>query len=452
MRGRLFCYYGDDFTGSTDALEALAANAVPSVLFLDPPDERDLARFADCRAIGVAGESRSRGPEWMSEHLPEIFRSLKRLGAPLCQYKVCSTFDSSPEHGSIGRAIEIGLQVFQNPYVPIVVAAPHLGRYVLFGNLFAAGEGAIHRIDRHPTMRRHPVTPMDESDLRLHLARQTDRRIALLDILALHGSDVDFQLDQLLAGKPGAVLFDGLDRASLLATGRLIGGADPLVRSRPPGRLSGRKRPTGASAADQGVHPTVFAVGSSGLTYALIEYWRSAGLIPPDPTPGALKPVDRLIVISGSCSPATERQIRRAVSDGFAGIRIDAAAPEQSLDEGLAALSQGSSVALYTALGPQDCAGALRGEELGCRLGILLRKLLLRSGVRRAVIAGGDTSSHSVRRLGIHALTYAAQLAPGVPLCRGHSGDPSLDGLELALKGGQVGGVDFFEKALRGKT
>jgi len=135
MSGRLFSFYGDDFTGSTDALEALAANAVPSVLFLDPPEERMLERFGDCRAIGVAGESRSRSPEWMSENLPEIFRGLRRLGAPLCQYKVCSTFDSSPQFGSIGRALEIGQQVFGNPYVPIVVAAPHLQRYVLFGNL-----------------------------------------------------------------------------------------------------------------------------------------------------------------------------------------------------------------------------------------------------------------------------------------------------------------------------
>src|SRR5580704_10150831 len=101
MSAPLFCYYGDDFTGSTDALEALAANGVPSVLFVDPPDDGDLARFPDCRAVGVAGESRSRSPEWMAEHLPAIFRTLLDYGAPICQYKVCSTFDSSPECGSI---------------------------------------------------------------------------------------------------------------------------------------------------------------------------------------------------------------------------------------------------------------------------------------------------------------------------------------------------------------
>jgi uncharacterized protein YgbK (DUF1537 family) len=425
MSGRLFCYYGDDFTGSTDALEALAANAVPSVLFLDPPDERMLTRFGDCRAIGVAGESRSNGPAWMSERLPEIFRRLKSLGASICQYKVCSTFDSSSEYGSIGRALEIGQEVFGNPYVPIVVGAPSLKRYVLFGNLFAAGAGSIHRIDRHPTMRRHPVTPMDESDLRLHLARQTRRRIALLDILALHGDDPGSKLDELLVDKPDAVLFDGLDRASLLATGRLLAVHSPARQ--------------------------MFCVGSSGLTYALIEYWRSVGVIPPDPTAGKLEPVDRLIVISGSCSPATEGQIRRAISDGFCGIRIDTQAPERALAGALEALKEGRSVALYTALGPRDCGESPGGSALGSRLGILLRNLLLQSGVRRAVIAGGDTSSHSVRQLGIEALTYVAKLAPGAPLCRGHSANPAMNGLELALKGGQVGSENFFDIALRGE-
>ena len=119
MNNALLCYYGDDFTGSTDALEALAANGVPGVLFLNAPDEHELLRFPECRVIGVAGESRSRDPEWMSEHLPPVFRKLKAYGAPLCLYKVCSTFDSSPDTGNIGRAIEIGQDVLGGPYVPL---------------------------------------------------------------------------------------------------------------------------------------------------------------------------------------------------------------------------------------------------------------------------------------------------------------------------------------------
>ncbi|MCU1263453.1 MAG: type effector Hrp-dependent outer protein [Bryobacterales bacterium] len=423
MTDRLFSFYGDDFTGSTDALEALASNGIPSVLFLDPPDENLLARFAHCRAIGIAGESRSRGPAWMDEHLPSIFSSLQNYGAPLCQYKVCSTFDSSPEFGSIGRALEIGQNIFGSPWVPIAVAAPHLKRYVLFGNLFAAACGAVHRIDRHPTMGIHPVTPMHEPDLRLHLARQTNRRIALHDILALEPGSADARLDALLSDKPDAILFDGLLEGSLREVGRLI-----WTR--------------GAS----------FCVGSSGLTHALILHWRHAGLIPPDFHPASGNPAERLIVVSGSCSPVTEAQIRWAMRHGFTGLRVDGTGDVASvLAAALGELQHGRNIILYSALGPADCTGTPRGEELGSWLGSLLLDLVRRSGVRRVAIAGGDTSTHAVRQLGMKALTFAGMLSPGSPLCRGYSSDRTVDGLELVLKGGQVGPDNFFEIVQKGK-
>ena len=431
MSRPLFCYYGDDFTGSTDALEVLAIAGVPSVLLLDPPAGALPERFSACRAIGIAGESRSRAPAWMSEHLPGVFHAMRRLGAPLCQYKVCSTFDSSPEYGSIGRALDIGRAVFETPYVPVVAAAPHLGRYVLFGNLFAAGGGAIHRIDRHPTMRHHPVTPMSESDLRLHLARQTESRILLLDILALHNGNADTQLNHLLAQDPQAILFDGLDEASLRETGRLLW----------------QRRTAQCS----------FAIGSSGLTQALILHWREAGVISPAPALTPPSTVDRLVVVSGSCSPVTEGQIHWAAANGFPALRVQPAAVEDStlrhdlLESALNALPSSRGVILYTALGPKDCGGHPSGAELGAFLGGLLRDLLLRSGVRRAVVAGGDTSTHAVRRLGIHALTFLARLAPGSPLCLAHSDEPAMDGLELVLKGGQVGPENFFEM-VQGET
>jgi 3-oxoisoapionate kinase len=424
----LFSFYGDDFTGSTDALEALAANGVPSVLFVEPPDERRLSAFRDCRAIGIAGESRSRGPEWMSANLPRVFSSLKSYGAPLCQYKVCSTFDSSPEVGSIGRALEIGQETFGTPWVPIAVAAPHLRRYVLFGNLFAAGAGEIHRIDRHPTMRDHPVTPMEESDLRRHLARQTDRRIALLDILALQSADPEARLAAVLEQDPDGVLFDALDDGSLATLGRLLWTRRPA--------------------------PQTFVIGSSGLTHALIQYWRKAGIIPGGFVPGLAGSVDRLIVVSGSCSPVTETQIRWSMAHGFEGLRIEAGSQGQGavVDQAVAILARGRSVALYTALGPRDCVGSVRGEQLGCYLGEMLHELLSRTGVRRVLIAGGDTSTHAVRRLGVEALTFAALTTPGAPLCRCHSADAIVDGLEIVLKGGQVGPEDYFDRARRGDS
>jgi 3-oxoisoapionate kinase len=421
MSERLFCYYGDDFTGSTDALEALASNGVQTVLFLEPPSDELLARFSECRAVGIAGESRSRDPEWMSTYLPPIFTRLAELRAGICHYKVCSTFDSSPGVGSIGRALEIGQDVFQTPWVPVVVAAPHLGRYVVFGNLFAAGGGAIHRIDRHPTMRCHPVTPMEEADLRSHLSRQTSRKIELLDILALSSPEAEKRLEDLLGKGPSAVLFDGLDARSLRTSGHLLWNRRPAPHS--------------------------FAVGSSGLIQALVHAWRERGEIPPIFSEERPRPVERLVVVSGSCSPVTEGQIRWADRNGFAGIRVDVPGCDTSvpLTSALTALGKGESVVLYTALGVRDYNVEQGGEKLGRKLGTLLRDVLIRSGVRRAIVAGGDTSSHAVQQLEIEALTFAGLTTPGAPLCRCHARGNALDGLELVLKGGQMGPENFFE-------
>ena len=420
----LFSYYGDDFTGSTDALEVLAAHGVRTVLFLGVPNEGECKQFAGYRAVGVAGESRSRNPEWMARSLPEVFEWLRSLGAPIVQYKVCSTFDSSPQLGNIGIAMQIGRAVFRAHCVPVVVAAPHLRRYVLFGNLFAAQGDSVYRIDRHPTMRRHPVTPMGESDLRLHLAEQAPGGIELLDILALSAGKADEALEQLIARDPTAIIFDGLDERSELETGRLLWTRCAQFP---------------------------FVTGSSGLTHALLRHWHEAEIIPPGSSPTEATPADRIIVVSGSCSPVTETQIQYALRNGFEGIHAAALEPGELLRQSIEVLARGQSLVVYSALGPHDLRGSLTGENLGRYLGTLLRQLIVRSGVRRVVIAGGDTASHATGQLGIHALTFSAQMTPGAPLCRAHSTDPSMDGLELVLKGGQVGSSDFFEQVRKGR-
>jgi len=414
----IFSFYGDDFTGSTDALEALAANGVPAVLFLRPPDADDLREFGGCRAVGIAGDSRSRSPEWMRDALPPVFERLREIGAPVVQYKVCSTFDSSRETGSIGCALEIGQEVFRVPCVPVVAAAPLLERYVAFGNLFAADGGAIHRIDRHPAMREHPTTPMTESDLLLHLARQTGRRLALVNILDLRASSFQWP------GRADGVLFDGLDPADMAQTARLIW----------------EHRST----------PQTFVVGSSGFTYGMLDYWRAQGWLPEAGAAVAgqrSRNAGRLLVLAGSCAPATERQIRRALRSGFHGIRLNPADlnPPAAEAEALAQLAAGRSVILYSALGPSDRVEIEDRHAFAGAMGRLLRNVLLASGVGRIVVAGGDTASHAARELGISALTFAAPLARGAPLCRAHGwpGD-----LELVLKGGQIGSEGFFEEVL----
>ncbi|MGE0101523.1 MAG: four-carbon acid sugar kinase family protein [Blastocatellales bacterium] len=443
MRDLLLTFYGDDFTGSADAMESLSLHGVRSVLFLSPPTPELLReRFPDVEAVGVAGASRAMTPVQMDAALPGIFASLRQLNARLFHYKICSTFDSSPNIGSIGRAYEIGRSVFHPPFVPLLVGAPALKRYCVFGNLFATAGDETFRLDRHPMMRRHAVTPMDESDLRLHLGRQTAATVALFDLMQLSGSteQVDQRFAALRRDQPDIILFDTLDDARLATTGRLIWESEAC-----------------------------FVIGSSGVGYALTSYWQRPRV--EYPSAGA---VDQLIVMSGSCAAATAAQIEWAEANGYAGLRLDALQlADETYAEGererlrraaLELLAGGRSIVLYSARGPQDPAMQVsddllrqRGfdeltvrERLGRQQGILLRELLLASGVRRVCVAGGDTSSHAISQLGIYALELRTPMVPGQPLNRAHADDVRLDGLEIALKGGQHGRADHFESIRRG--
>lgn len=420
----LYAFIGDDFTGSTDVLEQLAEGGVPAVLFLRAPDDALRARFPDARAIGLASDARSRSPQWMDAHLPAAFAALG--DATLLHYKTCSTFDSSPDTGSIGRALDIGLRAFGGP-AAIVVAAPHLRRYVAFGNLFAAAGAEVFRIDRHPTMSRHPVTPMHEADLIRHLSHQTDARIALVPLDRVQSGETQAAFDAVRDAD--AVLFDGATFDDLAATGAVI--RDRSIR---------------------------LAVGSSGVTRALVLAWRAAGVIGADPVLAPASPVDRLLVVSGSCSPVTARQIAHSAADGFVPVRADVAALMEGssaeearlVDVATAALDAGGRAVIHSAEGPLESGAPAAGEKLGEALGRITRDAVRRTGLRRVLFAGGDTSSHGVAQLGIDALTWAAPVERGAPLVRAHADDPAIDGLELVLKGGQMGGEAFFETVRRG--
>ena len=438
----LLTYYGDDFTGSTDVMDALGRSGIPAVLFLRIPTDDQIARFPDVRAIGIAGITRSQSPEWMSEHLPPVFERLKSLSAPICQYKICSTFDSSPRIGSIGRALDLGQHVFHSSWVPVVVGAPILRRYCVFGNLFATVDGMAYRLDRHPTMSRHPITPMRESDLCVHLSRQTAKRIGLIDVLALRSLDIDAHFEQALTNGAEVLLFDVLDQETLCEVGRLIWTHAQRV--------------------------PVFAVASSGLDYALVEWWRRSGNVAAVESSFAPMRPERVLVVSGSCSPVTETQIRWAVANGFEGIPLDAgelaegaigpgSRVEGEVVRAAAALQEGRSAIVYSALGSASPVLLDKGDtvtgtgaRIAASIGVILKNLLLSSGVRRAVVAGGDTSGLSARELDIFAVTMIRPLAPGGPLCRTHSDAKDLDGLEIVFKGGQVGTTGFFGLARDG--
>jgi uncharacterized protein YgbK (DUF1537 family) len=439
----LLAFYGDDFTGSTDALEALAKSGLRTVLFLSSPSpELIREKFPDLRCVGVAGTSRAMSPAEMDAEFQPVLRQLWSIGAPVTHYKVCSTFDSSPEIGSIGHVADMAHEsLVPGQMISILAGAPPLRRYTVFGNHFAAYGDEIYRLDRHPVMSRHPSTPMHESDLRVHLSHQTKADIALMSVTDLAGDDehVNACEKAKLEEKPGMLLYDALTDEHLLSVGQLLW-------------QHGQRAPH-------------FVIGSSGVEYALAAHWRASGIISDQRAEFApLKPVEQLLAVSGSASPMTAQQIEWAGNNGFDCIRVPTAklvqsgAAEQAqqlVEQGLASLSAGNSVLLYSAAGPDDPSIEATREALGkntsgsarvlgTAMGRIARELLERTGLRRVVIAGGDTLSYATQELGLYALEMLAELTPGAPLCRAYSDDPQFDGLEIALKGGQMGKADYF--------
>lgn len=446
MNKLLISFYGDDFTGSVDVLETLTVQGVKSALFLEAPTEEILeGRFEGIEAIGVAGISRSLAVDEMEAELRPKFKALKQLGAPIVHYKTCSTFDSSPKVGNIGRAIEIGMDVLGANVAPLALGTPHLKRFVVFGNLFASIGEETYRIDRHPMMSRHPITPMDEADIGRHLAKQTDIPVELIDSLKLRGAEEAL-----------------CDRFETLMTeeGRRIIVLDTIVDSELP--TVGKLLSDAAKYSDQ-----AFVVGSSGVEYSLAAYWQEKGGIEKLQQCPALEEVNNLFVMSGSASPATREQIEYAEKVGFRSVRVDTvglmnpefsdAITKATEDEIIDALRSGESVVAYAARGPDDpsiAATRKAAEEFGSgsaahRLsriqGLMMKRIMLESGIRRACVAGGDTSGFACKELAIFALQVAAIIAPGTPICSVMSESSDFDGLELALKSGQLGGEKYFE-------
>jgi uncharacterized protein YgbK (DUF1537 family) len=305
--------------------------------------------------------------------------------------------------GNIGCAIEIARSIFAQRVTPLVVGAPQLKRYTAFGHLFAGYQGQTYRIDRHPVMSRHPVTPMDEADLALHLARQTALPVDLVPATALN----DAAVDQVIAAANGIVLFDVFDMATQIEAGRQLL------------RLSERVGP--------------FVAGSSGVNYALVKALVAAGKIPGHASFAALPKVERIIAVSGSCSPTTARQIRHALAHGFTGLHADpldlACDPDAAVahlsEQAKRLMGEGRSVLVYTALDPETDRGGPLDQIAGGRhrvgqgLGRIARACIEAFDLRRTILAGGDTSSHALGELDVFALTtrFPLTATPGSPLC-----------------------------------
>lgn len=421
-------WYGDDFTGATDTLATLAKAGQRALLLLGVPDAARLASLGTLDALGIAGAARTMDPDAMRAELEPVGRFFAGLCVPVMHYKCCSTFDSAPHVGSIGAAAAALRPFFPNRFLPIVGGQPNIGRYCLFSTLFAAAGtgGAVHRIDRHPTMSRHPVTPMAEADLRRHLAAQ-----GLDGLAALHYPDygldeatLDDRLDQRVAAGEGGVLLDVGEPAHLAPVGRLIHGR-------------ARRAP-------------LLAVGPSGVAQALATQW-PAGPV----TDTALAPASGpVFVMAGSLSPVTRRQVDAATS--FERIPADAgrlcgdSAYAASLLERVAGcLRAGRHALVWTA--PSDGkADTTQAAAVADATAAFIAAVVRAVPLRRLGILGGDTSSKAVAALGCWGLSYVTTMSPGVTVSRGHSADRAADGLELMLKGGQMGGEDLLERLVRG--
>lgn len=452
-------FYGDDFTGSSDALEVLAAAGLKCAMFLQPPTFELLQSLGEFDAIGVAGNSRTMSPEEMDDTLPEIFTSLKGLSPKIVHYKVCSTFDSAKDVGSIGHIINMGSKIFDSRAVSVVAGNPVLGRYCIFGNLYALSKTdySIHRIDRHPIMRSHPITPMYEADLARHINEQKALHFSHVNILDLDDEEkFDIAIRNTENQEVEAILFDGYTNEHLTTIGKFLT------------ELSCESSP-------------IFTVGSSGVEYGLTQYWQSSEKFDESPVLNRnLEPVDQLLVVSGSASLLSALQIEKCIEYGFKEIVVDAKAlvnnskkhseSKRIIEQAVSFLKSGESIVIHTARGSDDKrikemldylietgvspenAKNQGGKDLSTELGLITKCILENYSLKRIILSGGDTSSQVTKTLNPDALVIQSCISPGAPLCKALSDKPFLSELEIALKGGQMGDENYFIGALTGNS
>jgi uncharacterized protein YgbK (DUF1537 family) len=415
-------WYGDDFTGATDTLATLARRGRRAFLFLRLPEERHLAEVGELDAVGIAGAARTMTRAEIASELAPVGEFFRQLGVRVLHYKCCSTFDSALERGNIAAAISVLRGYVDHPGVAIVGGQPSLGRYCAFSNLFAASgsEGDVFRLDRHPTMSRHPATPMTEADLRRHLAE-----LGLRAVMAIHwplltqGDDsVRKEWERLSLGSQ-AVLFDALEQRHVEAIGRLC-------------RSTSKEH-------------SLLVVGASSVAQACFE---DAG----NPVHNSSAAPGPVLAFVGSLSPTTREQVAAArsyyrISVNPNDLTTSAHAREQVVDKAVAALAQGLNAMLSTAPETGEAPPAAT-DCLADLSGLVVDDILKRHPVRRLAIAGGDTSSKIVSRLGFWGLGYQGQISNGVAVSIARSSDKTRDNMHLLLKGGQMGHTQLFETFL----
>jgi 3-oxoisoapionate kinase len=441
----LLAFYGDDFTGASENMAQYHRHGLKTFMFLDHPSADEFAAKArEYDVVGIAGIARSLGPEAMRREVGAAFRLFRNAGFRFVQYKLCSTFDSSRMVGNLGVVVDLAREIFPDCFLPVFAAMPEFGRHTIFGQHFARFSSWVFRLDRHPSMSRHPTTPMTEADLGRILEDQGAPACGLVDTLTYAGGVVAITktIARERARVPGPIVFDGLHDYDCRLAAEAIWG----IANGP---------------------ESVVVLSSQGFAhgFGLFRMNRPAGRTPPIE---ALAAVEKLLVVSGSAAPLTARQIDVFARSGAATARLVASrtldpartseAIAAAVDTASRALGAGRSVCVYTALGPEDeDTAALRevaarrtldpgkiARCIGEALGEVVMRLVERHGLTRVVIAGGDTSSYALRRMAPQGLAViSGDYATSAHVMR-LSGTPPVDGLETTLKGGQVGEEGFF--------
>lgn len=412
----------DDYTGASDLANTLTLAGLRTVQTIGVPAD-DLA-LPEVDAVVVALKSRSIEAEEAVAWARTAHEWLRARGAGHILFKVCSTFDST-DAGNIGPVMD-ALRADAGDAITLVTPAfPQTKRTVYQGHLFV---GAVP-LNESP-LRDHPLNPMRDSSLVRVLGRQSRSPVGLVDLATVMlGPDaIGARLAELAAAGFGAAMVDAVDDANLEPI-----GAAALAR-----RLS---------------------VGASGLGLGLARALRASGRVTSASAAAHLgEPVGGpALCLAGSCSQATLAQIASAekrmpvlrldpekLMEGPAEVERAQAWALERIAHGPVLIASSSSVEEVRALQARH-GGETTGRAIEQAISAIAARVVS-EGVRRLVVAGGETSGAVVDRLGLRAFRVGPEIAPGVPVLRA-IGLEDVDML-LALKSGNFGGPNFFTDAL----
>ncbi|MGP8290431.1 four-carbon acid sugar kinase family protein [Vreelandella zhanjiangensis] len=390
-----YIFIADDFTGASDTLATLRRAGLKARLYLAVPSCEEVA---DLDAFGIATAARSMDQHALATEMQRIGHQLLPHQPDILHLKVCSTFDSSPDTGNIATAAT-ALSAQLKPAITLIVGGqPSLGRYCVFGNLFAkSADGQIYRIDRHPVMQQHPVTPMLEADLRRHFCAMGLANISLLDRITLHTD----------AAAPSApVLCDALDNHDLKRIGERFRHA---------------------------LKPQLW-VGASSVVEAL--YPNAQTIEPPSSLPGPL------LAFAGSRSSVTAAQV--AATSRMVKVTISARQlathSHAEYEQILRHLREGKAT---LAVLDEDTTHGLTALEIAQHCAKLIASLIHSNSIGTLLVAGGDTSSLAIHQLRPQSIDYLGPLEAGVPVCAANFADGHQ--LPVIMKGGQMGSVTLFD-------